>query len=216
MAKRLLAWRMIMRHEVPTGPDKMAWTRFIMTLFYRTPEGVRRSFEMIQKYYEESLSELHTVYDKLKKPTDPPTAEEYVKHHTGRMTTQTMIEHLLDIMQSEQVGTRIMNMQWHMGQIHNARHTFLTSDRPIIMTNGIGFPHSHLAMPLSPVHIFIATNTDKEANKIKALSKNGEVVFRLNDQIARQARKFVYGNDARQLRFVENRLGEMAQCSPFE
>ncbi len=208
--------RMVQNHEVPSGADKIAWTRFVMTLLYRTPEGVRRAFEMVRKFYDESLSELITVYDTIKKATDPPTAEEYLKLNSPRMTTRTMIEHLLDIMQSEKVGTRIMDMQWHMGRMHNSPYPFLTSDRPIIMTNGIAHPTSHIVIPLSPVHIFIATNTDDEANRIKALSKSGEIVRRLNDQIARQARKFVYGSDDRQLRFVENRLGDMVPCSPFE
>jgi hypothetical protein len=60
------------------------------------------------------------------------------------------------------------------------------------------------------------TNTTKEANKIKDLSANGELAARINDRMARQARKFVYDRDAQQLCFVENRLGEKAACSPFE
>jgi hypothetical protein len=208
---------MVNEHHVPSGPEKMAWTRFMMSLLYRTPEGVARSFAMIKKYYEEDqLEEFQKEYTERKRPNDPNTLEEFVRRNSERMTSQTMISHLLDIIQSEKVRDKIMAMQWHVGEMRGNRHSLLTSDRPIVMTNGIAYDTSHIVMPLSPRQIFIAANTNEEVAKIKQLSVNGELIAILNDRMGRQARKFVYGTDDRQLRFVENRLGERAACSPFE
>ncbi len=208
---------MLNEHYVPTGPEKAAWTRFLMSLVYRTPEGVARSFELIRKYYEEdSLEEIRKVYDQLKRPDDPETPEEYLKINSEGMTSRTMMRHLLDIIESEMVRDKIMSMQWHLGYFNNLKHKLLTSDRPLVMTNGINRPESHFVMPISPTHVFIATNTTEVANKIKALSTNGQIVHILNDKIVRQARKFTYATDRSQVRFVDNRLGEKAACSPFE
>ncbi len=209
---------MLKENVVPTGLEKAGWTRFMMSLWYRTPEGIARSYEMVRKYYEENqLEKLREVYTELKRPEDPATPEEYVQRHAGLMTGRTLIEHLMDIIESERVREKIMGMQWHLGRIERMRYPLLTSDRPIVMTTGgIAYKDSHIVMPLSPRHIFIATNTDEEAAKIKALFLSHKLAQRLNDRIVRQARKFVYSTNADQLRFIEKRLGEKLRCSPFE
>jgi hypothetical protein len=202
---------------VPSGREKASWTRFMLSLLYRAPEGVARSLSMIRQYYnEDSIKDFSDEYERQKRPFDPETLEEYVKENAPRMASQTTAQHLAEIIQSQRVSDKIISMQWHMGRINGLRHSILTSDRPMVMTNGIAHRESHIVMPLSPERILIATNTDEEANKIKALSENGKIAVLLNERMARQARRFVYGQDSQQLRFVENRLGEKVACSPFE
>jgi hypothetical protein len=208
---------MLNENYVPTGPEKTAWTRFLMSLLYRTPEGVQRSVEMIRKYYDEkSIDQIRNVYADLKRPEDPDTPEEYLELNRSDMTNRTTIQHLMDIIESDRVRDKIMAMRWELGNFVGLKHKLLTSDRPIVMTNGIAGPDSHMVIPLSPTHIFIATNTSEEAEKIKSLSENGRLISILNDKVARQARKFVYSTDKSQLRFIENRLGQKIRCSPFE
>lgn len=208
---------MVNEKYVPTGDQKIAWTRFMMSLIYRTPEGVERTYTKIKQYYaSKDVSELQKRYSELRAASDPQTIEEYVRSRGEPMVRRTMITHLLDIIESDKVRDKIMEMHWHMAEIRGMRYPLLSSDRPLIMTNGIAYSHSHIVMPLSPYHIFIAANSDDEVRKIKQLAQNGELVSRMNDKMGRQARKFVYGIDNRQLRFVENRLGEKAVCSPFE
>jgi hypothetical protein len=43
-----------------------------------------------------------------------------------------------------------------------------------------------------------------------------ELMAQVNDRVASQARKFVYGTDDSQLRFVANRLGRMEPATPLE
>jgi len=209
---------MLTESVVPTGPHKIGWTRFLMSLLYRTPEGVARTVEMVRKYYEnnELTNEMKAVYATTKGKDDPGTAEEFMQLHGARIRESTTVRLLMKIIESEQVREKITGMQWHLGRLEGLRYPLLTSDRPMVMTNGLTAVDSHIIMPLSPKHIFIATNTDEEANKIKALARGPELAKRLNDRMARQARKFVYGLDADQLRFVESRLGEKVACSPFE
>ena len=84
------------------------------------------------------------------------------------------------------------------------------------MTNGLAFDTSHIALPIAPDHIFVAANSDKEVSALKQLAESGEMAKVLNDRMPRQARKYVYSTDDRQLRFIENRLGEKAAWSPIE
>lgn len=122
----------------------------------------------------------------------------------------------MDIIESPRVLDAISNMKWFLVRTNNLRFPLLTSDRPIVMTNGIGLPHSHMIMPVSPRHIFVAASSDAEIAKLKQFWKDGMMTTALNDFVVRQARKYVYGTDDSQLRFVANRLGEKKVCSPFE
>ncbi|HEY1943731.1 MAG TPA: DUF4238 domain-containing protein [Roseiarcus sp.] len=91
----------------------------------------------------------------------------------------------------------------------------LTSDRPIIMTNGISEPGGHVALPIGPKTLFIASNR-QDIVKDVAGRKPEELVAFVNDRVVKQAREFVLGIDGRQLRFVQNRFGARLPSSPTE
>jgi hypothetical protein len=67
-------------------------------------------------------------------------------------------------------------------------------------------------MPIGPRQLFVAANDPKLAQEL-ARQNHDKVLAKMNDLIVRQARKFVWGVDDRQLRFVERRLGEMRPSS---
>lgn len=208
---------MLNHNKIPEPREKAAWTRFIMTLLHRTPEGVARNYAKLLQFFEGDGAEaIRSQYDKIKGPNDPATAEEFIEKNKRRIASRSHMDVMLTLMQSEMVGDRILNMRWHLGRLDNYKHSLLTSDRPIVMTNGIATADTHMIMPLSPRYVLVIAGSDKEAGKIIAMSNRRELVARLNDRMARQARKFVYGADDRQLRFVENRLGEKMVWSPFE
>ena len=83
------------------------------------------------------------------------------------------------------------------------------------MTNGIIGRDDHLALPLGPRTLFVACNNIETENKIKTIDP-GILMAQINDRVASQARKYVYGDDNRQLRFVENRLGRKWPSTPLE
>ena len=76
------------------------------------------------------------------------------------ITSRTTIVHLMDIIGSGKVTEKIMSMRWYVVRMNSLRFSVLTSDRPIVMTNGIAYDNSHIVMPLSPQHIFVAANTE--------------------------------------------------------
>ena len=61
-------------------------------------------------------------------------------------------------MDSEFLGTALNRMQWAVIHFDEAHHLLLTSDRPIVMTNGLAHATSHIVMPISPRRIFVADN----------------------------------------------------------
>jgi hypothetical protein len=208
---------MVRGKDAPTGGHKAAWIRFVLSLMHRNPEGVTRAFDAIQKHYQEhDLDESRVRYAAERRQTDPDTLEEFLEIMAPRAVSHATAKYLLRVIQSPQVGNAIMSMHWFVVAMEGLRHPLLTSDRPIVMTNGLGRPDSHLVLPVSPQHIFVAAASDDEVAKLKEFAKRGLLAKELNDRVTRQARKFVYASDPSQMRFVTKRLGEKMAWSPFE
>jgi Protein of unknown function (DUF4238) len=117
-------------------------------------------------------------------------------------------------MNSERLGTELNGMEWTVITINQSRYPLLTSDRPLIMPEGIGKPHGYLFLPISPYRAFFAFQSKKTFDYV---SKRMEPVFSkfINGRVVRQAHTFVWGTDDAQLRFVENRLGDKLRWSPL-
>jgi hypothetical protein len=113
------------------------------------------------------------------------------------------------------MGGHLNQMRWSVVTFKRERHTLLTSDRPIIMTNGIIGKKDHLALPIGPRMLFIAANNIETENMIRTIDP-GILMAQVNHRVASQARKYVYGNDDKQLRFIENRLGRKWPSTPLE
>ena len=82
-------------------------------------------------------------------------------------------------------------------------HKLLTSDKPIISSNGLTQPGAYLAIPTGPRKLFLATRTEEIR---RALLVDTRLAENANNSVVRQAVQFVYGSDSGQLAFVERRL----------
>jgi hypothetical protein len=91
----------------------------------------------------------------------------------------------------------------------------LNGDRPIIMTNGMSRPDSHLAIPIGPRKLFVAAPTLGIANSL-CRQRADEVVKTVNDKIVRQARCFCIGVTDAHRPLFEKRFGERLPGSPFD
>jgi hypothetical protein len=86
------------------------------------------------------------------------------------------------------------------------------------MTNGLNKPKGHLVMPISPNSMFVATRDLNTMHELDAECQRADLRMseRLNDIVARQSHRFVWGNGDMQTRFVEKRLGQKQRSRPFE
>ena len=196
--------------------DRSSWSRFIISLMLRNPEHVARMAAEVVSFYDQTSSQYNNAkYLEIRKPDDPETFEEYAAqsavHPAGRMSAYA----LQTIIDSPQMGGHLNQMRWSLVTFKNERHSLLTSDRPIIMTNGLIGADDHLVLPLGPRMLFIATNDIETENKIRTVDA-GIMMAQVNDRVASQARRYVYGADNKQLRFVENRLGRKWPSTPLE
>ena len=82
------------------------------------------------------------------------------------------------------------------------------------MSNGLVQKDAHIVVPISPRRLFIATR-DEETLQFFTSMLSDELAEAVNNQVAQQAYRFVFGENAKQLRFVSNRLGKRVWSSPL-
>jgi Protein of unknown function (DUF4238) len=191
---------------------KSGWSRFILTLLHRTPEAMDRLTTQIVDYYPLYIEELRRAVN----AGDADVIEVYREALSDERLERLKLQLLQMNMDSEYLGTALNRMLWAVIRFDETHHLLLTSDRPIVMTNGLGHADSHLVMPVSPLQIFIAANNQETVKNLHEMAESGGMAQRLNNRMARQARRYVYGVDDSMLHFIEPRLGQKARWSPLE
>jgi hypothetical protein len=198
-----------------TSDTRSAWSRFIVSLMIRNPEYVGCLAAEVVRFFDPDLSnDVNERYRAIKRPEEPETYAEYIAltgHPAGRASAIAM----KTVIDSPLMGGHLNKMRWSIVSFKSATRTFLTSDRPIIMTNGLVGPDHHLAMPIGPRMLFVAANTEQTEHMIRSWAP-GQLMEHVNDRVASQARRYVWGVDDAELRFVEDRLGRMEPSTPLD
>lgn len=182
------------------------WSRFILSLLMRNPDFVSRLKIQVRARYAGQMEELRAKYSAWKLPDDPETFEEFQAKMEPSSLDKAGAIFLQDIIDHRRLGAHINGMQWMMFTLQAPPHTLLTGDRPVVMSNGIGHSGSFIMLPVTPTHFFLAVNQEEVIQRVQALLAGGKLVTLLNNAIARQAQRYVYGTDDLQLQFVKNRL----------
>ena len=103
-------------------------------------------------------------------------------------------------------GNLINEMMWDVITIPDSGRSFLTSDYPIYLSKGIQREDAYFALPISPRKIFVASKSQAELDRLKAMSI-ADITHASNKVVVRQARKYVYGTSEFERNFVSNNLG---------
>lgn len=177
---------------------KSAWVRFLMSLLHRTPEKVRWYGNVWKGMHAEAVE----------------AARKDIIQNNGDMAQLANLEEsfaisfvgvLQKIMDSTLIGQHVVNMRWGVITLHENQR-LMTSDRPLLITNGLEKPETEIHLPISPAHLFVAANKEDVLQKIAKIHAR-ELSSELNHYVVSQAENYVYSEDDSQLRFVRNRLG---------
>lgn len=193
----------------------LAWRRFLYSLIVRSPEYLELARQQIANLTPEILEGIRDEYPELRAPNDPDSFDEFKKNYTRSPIAIAAPHALPHLIFSRRVAKEIASFIWSTRGVLRAKRTMLTSDRPIIMTNGLRHRDSHIVIPLSPTVLFHASRHQSVCDQINSLSSD-VVVETVNGKVAEQAIKYVYGVDDKQLRFVANRLGKRVRVTPLE
>ena len=198
-----------MKANVRTG-----WTRFVLSLLQRTPDEMRAIFDVVSKYTESKRSTFQGHYESIRASAAWPTFEEYWADQLSEITARIWIQATQRNIDSRKLGQYINNLHWRVIEIHGS-FTFMTCDRPIIMTNGLDRPDGHLALPIGPRKLFVAGNNPQVVQSLVGSDSDNLAKF-VNDRIVRQARRFCIATDNTHLRFFTKRFGEKLPSSPLD
>jgi hypothetical protein len=100
------ALKKIMRGDrTPWGDEeRSAWTRYVLSLFFRNPAAVELIKDRIFDIWEEGLKALEVKYPERRKSTDPATFEEYLaqRRPPAQIHATKLITEIID---NPRVGT---------------------------------------------------------------------------------------------------------------
>jgi Protein of unknown function (DUF4238) len=199
-----------------TAEVRSAWSRFIMSLIIRNPESVGKHRVAAEALFKAVLPEIEADYATRRAPTDPPTYMEYARIHSPNPAGRIFARLMQRVIDSEFSGSRLNSMRWMVLHDPAPKHLLLTSDRPVVMTNGLDKQNGQLIIPISPRHVFVATNNSETENYIRGVWRNRQLIQQVNERVALQSRKYVYGYSDAQLSFVSSRLGSAWTADPLE
>jgi len=182
---------------------RSAWSRFIMGTLMRSPKTLADIKARLSEGLPDEWDKLRTRL--AQQEPDAPALKDYDPVQVERRSIMA-IQRFIN---NPSVGNYLNNMLWSVVDTSNTRYRFLTSDRPIVMTNGIGFDHSHIAVPVSPTILFLATNTPDMTNSIQAMPVR-EIVFNCNKQVVRHAVKYVWASDESQAALIKAQMSDEA------
>jgi hypothetical protein len=182
--------------------ERSAFTRFIFSLLYRHPEGVRELKEQMRDVYLAGIDALREHYAEQWMPNNPPTFEEFMARTRPEAAQRAAMNMLQGIIDNENVGPTINNMHWTRVSLVHAATPSLTSDRPVVKPFGLSRADAYIALPISPHVLFVAGHDGRWA-KICEATPPAVVVEMINQAVVAQAHKTVWGVDEGQLAFVE-------------
>jgi len=193
----------------------LGWCQFLYSLVVRTPEHLLLIKQKLAEMSPEILEGVRDEYPSLRGPNDPLTFDEYKERYANKPIAVAPPRVLLDILSSKRVVRALATLKWVTKNVDSADHTLLTSDRPVIITNGIDRPDAHIVLPISPRKLFIAAKEEQMLHQITSMSAD-QLVTIANEKVSEQAYRYVYGVNDSQLRFVSKRLGKRIRSSPLE
>jgi uncharacterized protein DUF4238 len=83
---------------------RSAWTRFILSPRFRNPEAVHVIKRQMQDVWKAGVDNLRANYDKLRRPTDPPTFEEFMARAEPEAPHKAALMLLQQIIDNQRVG----------------------------------------------------------------------------------------------------------------
>ncbi len=177
-----------------------------MSLQLRGPQSLAEIKTVVDRIIRANIEHLQADnYRAAKREGDPDSVYEYVLQHEPDLIANAHKAFLPGLIDHEIVGEVIMNMRWAVMDLTAGPDTLLTADRPFTTSHGLADPACVLVVPLSPTHLFAATNDIRRLRNLAAQPAE-DTVRRANDLMVKLAVQNVYGSTATHLDFVEERL----------
>ena len=159
--------------------SRTAWSQFVLGMLFRNPERIAATRKFIEDFLLEDTGKHQSDYEAQKKSGDPDYLEYLVRN-----VAYSTIDWTKGMLLSQSLGQHMNNMLWSVRDVSDGGLKLFTSDRPVVMTNGLGYDWSNLVMPISPTKAFIATNSRERHQEIHAM-RTTEFTIKCNEKVLR-------------------------------
>lgn len=190
---------------------RSAWSRFLHSMLLRTPEDLeifKASWRNLM--LNDKTDEWEARYDAVKGPGDKSTFREFVASISEESHNRSAMHALIGVINNPRLGLKMNNMPWWVIETDPDDHPLLTSDRPVIRTNGLNAPNGHIALPIGPYRIFVVAKDQQTLNVIRSANIR-QIVREMNRQVCDYAVKYVYGINCMHLDFVKKHFATKEQ-----
>jgi hypothetical protein len=192
-------------HNKWSPKTRSAWSRFVNGLLFRVPERVATARKYLEDFWLKDYERHLADYDAQKAEGDP----DFLEHIIQSVNRETL-EFTMKQIDDRRIGNLLNRMRWRTIDVAPVGRPLFTSDRPVIMSNGLGYDNSHLLLPVSPTRLFLATNSAAMENHFTSLIPRRELVKACNRHVIRRAQKYAWNIDDSEVEFVRKHLSAEA------
>lgn len=188
--------------------QRCAFARLLMSLEARRPrtaERVRADAKGLRQTIDDD-PDIQQVF-RLNGITESPSVR-WDRHSTdGFLHERSFANIMKDLADLPDVGERLINASWNIIELGESDGTFVLGDRPLIRINGILKERASwlYVLPLSPKHVFAATNSQAVLDEINHRTKRRFCKL-VNISSAAQAERFVFAVDGSHAHWVGKHL----------
>ena len=186
--------------------ERSAWSLFLLSLMHRSPGRIdhfdKRVAEAFPSFADGVPAEVEAEYAIHRRPDDPQTIGEFFRTAAPKDVELGRTILLRQLLTSERVGNALNSMQRGVVRFRNTKHNLLTSDKPLIVTNGLELPDVVVMLALSPEHLFLSAHDAKQLEPYGDPANAAKVIRFNNIKVCEQAERYVYSTSTAQQSFV--------------
>ena len=200
---------------LPSSNDgRSAWTRFVMGLHMRHPDGVPELRAAARTVWDGSGEKSEAKYQEMRGPEDPPTFDAYIAERDPYIVAKAELNLMIKAcFENPALLQRVHTMTWAVLDLSRAKRHLLLSDRPVALFL-IGKPDGYLWLPISPTRLFVAAQAAPTINGLFR-KKQADIISIVNKATVTRARRFVWASDCSQEHFVERYFGAALDPLPL-
>lgn len=197
------------RSVAMNGPQRAILARFLLSLIMRNPEEIAKLKAKIRAGWNDHLPGQEEVYrNEIWRPGYPPTLSEYEALVAPHAAEQAALNIATNLMQHVNVRRFISQMNWAVLDVAMTGKSLMTSDRPVVMTNGFGRPDGHIVLPISPSKVLAASTIPQTIDWISQMPR-AVLVRDLNRKVIGQAVREVFAIDPNQIERVQKYMSKL-------
>jgi hypothetical protein len=181
----------------------------------RTPKDLEMLAQVVADDWTRDFPVIEKKYLSSRKPDEPATLQDFIDQKDPDFIARWTIEYAHGLMNHDKLGQLLNSLRWFVLTTKVDIPPFLTSDRPVVMSDTLTADDSYLYVPLGPHRLFVAVMNAAAEERIRSFPSL-ELVDATNRLVALQASRYVYGADKEATEFVEKYFGQRGPKSLME